>query len=146
MGAATGGLGVASNYIAEVMALVIAGEWAVKKGFTEVCFSLDSLAALKAFSNGSIPWIVKNRWSNIKTNICNITSRHSYREINFPADKMAKNGVQLARGTILYYDEKPNFLGELENEDGLYFRFMFSQQVFGLCPFWACFTFPTGPV
>ncbi|XP_026428587.1 uncharacterized protein LOC113324482 [Papaver somniferum] len=98
MGASTGGLGVTSNYIAEIMDVIIAGEWAVKKRFTEVCFCLDSSAVLKSFINSNIPWIVRNRWNNLKKSICNITFKRSYREINFSVDKMAKNGVLLARG------------------------------------------------
>ncbi|XP_026431278.1 uncharacterized protein LOC113328346 [Papaver somniferum] len=33
LGAASGGFGVATNYLAEVMALIVVGEWAVKKGY-----------------------------------------------------------------------------------------------------------------
>lgn len=40
VGSMSSGIGVATNYIAEVMALVMAGEWAVKKAFLSVVFSL----------------------------------------------------------------------------------------------------------
>ncbi|XP_026435123.1 uncharacterized protein LOC113332833 [Papaver somniferum] len=112
-GASSRGLRITTNYLAKMMVLVVAGEWEVKKEYVEVCFSLDSKAVLKAFSNGKIPWIVETRWNNIKRNITNIIFRHSYREINFSADRMAKNGVLLARGTVLFYEEKPGFLGGL---------------------------------
>ncbi|XP_026417164.1 uncharacterized protein LOC113312642 [Papaver somniferum] len=118
LGACSGGLGIATNYLAELMALVVAGEWAVKKRYGNICFSLDSKAVLLAFSNGRKPWIVVNIWNNIRKHISRITFIHSYREINFSADKMPKQGVLLARGTIIYYEDKPNFLNQLESEDG----------------------------
>ncbi|XP_026417441.1 uncharacterized protein LOC113312923 [Papaver somniferum] len=123
LGASSGGLGIATNYLDEVMALVVAGEWAVKKRYKNVCFSLDSKAVLLAFSNGRIPWIVVNKWNKIRKYISRITFTHSYREINFFADKMDKQGVLLVRGTVLYYEDKPDFLNQLEYEDGIYFRF-----------------------
>ncbi|XP_026410886.1 uncharacterized protein LOC113306125 [Papaver somniferum] len=123
LGESTGGLGVATNFLAEVMALVVAGEWEVKKKYVNVVFSLDSKVVLLAFSNGKIPWVVMNRWNNIRRHIPRISFTHSYREINFSADNMAKKGVLLARGIVVYYDDKPYFLNKLECEDGIYFRF-----------------------
>ncbi|XP_026398661.1 uncharacterized protein LOC113294484 [Papaver somniferum] len=123
LGETSGGLGLATNYLAEVVALVVAGEWSVKKRYENVCFSLDSKAVLLAFNNDRIPWIVVNRWNNIRKHIPMITFIHSYREINFSADKMAKQGVLLARGTVMYYEDKPSFLPQLEREDGVYLRF-----------------------
>ncbi|XP_026428416.1 uncharacterized protein LOC113324313 [Papaver somniferum] len=63
------------------------------------------------------------RWDKIKQSITSISFRYLYRETNFSADKMAKKGVLLNRGEVIYYDEKPSFLGALENEYGIYFRF-----------------------
>ncbi|XP_026399160.1 uncharacterized protein LOC113295013 [Papaver somniferum] len=125
LGAGSGGLGITTNYLAEVMALIVAGEWAVQKKYEKVCFRLDSKAFLLAFSYDKIPWIVENRWKNIRKHLSEISFIHSYREINFSADKMANKGVLLARGTIIYYEEKPSFLNQLEEEDGIYFRFSF---------------------
>ncbi|XP_026435209.1 uncharacterized protein LOC113332928 [Papaver somniferum] len=52
LGAVAGGLGVATNFIVEVMALICAGEWAIRRQYFNVCFSLDSKAILQAFSSG----------------------------------------------------------------------------------------------
>ncbi|XP_026417445.1 uncharacterized protein LOC113312927 [Papaver somniferum] len=123
MGAASGGLVIAKNYLAEVIALIVAGEWAITKQWEEVCFSLDSKVVILAFMSNKIPWIVLNRWIKIKMNIPKISFRHSYREVSFSADSMAKKGVLLSRGEVMYYEDKPQFLRNLETEDGLYFRF-----------------------
>ncbi|XP_026459842.1 uncharacterized protein LOC113360555 [Papaver somniferum] len=48
VGATSGGLGISTNYVAEVMTLIIAGEWAVRSGFMDVCLSLDSKAMIMA--------------------------------------------------------------------------------------------------
>ncbi|XP_026420149.1 uncharacterized protein LOC113316144 [Papaver somniferum] len=42
LGAGSGGLGIIPNYVAEVMALITAGEWLVSKQLSDVCYSLDS--------------------------------------------------------------------------------------------------------
>ncbi|XP_026399892.1 uncharacterized protein LOC113295785 [Papaver somniferum] len=109
LGAVCGGLDIATNYIAEVMALVTAGQWAVRKQFMDVYFSLDSRAVLVPFSSGKVPWIVLNRWKKVTENLRSISFRHSYREINFSADKLAKHGVNLNRGEIRFYYRTTNF-------------------------------------
>ncbi|XP_026458939.1 uncharacterized protein LOC113359540 [Papaver somniferum] len=50
LGAVAGGLGVATNFIAEVMTLIYAGEWDTIIQYFNVCFSLDSKPVLQAFS------------------------------------------------------------------------------------------------
>ncbi|XP_026378615.1 uncharacterized protein LOC113273060 [Papaver somniferum] len=97
VGAASGGIGLATNYLAEVMALIVAGEWAISKFFQQVYFILDSKAVIVAFSNNKVPWIVQSRWERIRRLIPYITFKHSYRETNFSADNMAKKGVLLSR-------------------------------------------------
>ncbi|XP_026428417.1 uncharacterized protein LOC113324314 [Papaver somniferum] len=57
MGSASGGLGISTNYLAEVMALIIAGEWEMSKGLLNVCFSSDFKALIMAFLNDKIPWM-----------------------------------------------------------------------------------------
>ncbi|XP_026399332.1 uncharacterized protein LOC113295204 [Papaver somniferum] len=123
VGAASGGFGITTNYLAEVMALVVAGEWAVSKSFQEVCFQLDSNAVLVALSTDRVPWIIKSRWEKIKRNNSSINLKHSYREVNFSADNMAKKGTLLNIGVVKYYNEKPEFLGRIETEEDIYFRF-----------------------
>ncbi|XP_026452755.1 uncharacterized protein LOC113353326 [Papaver somniferum] len=121
LGAGSGGLGISTNYIAEVMALVAAGEWAVSKHLLNVIFSLDSKAVIMAFSSDKIPWIVRNRWRRVVSSLGTITFRHSYREVNFSADSLAKKETTLNRGEVILYDGRPTFLGIIEQEDSHYF-------------------------
>ncbi|RZC46564.1 hypothetical protein C5167_039520 [Papaver somniferum] len=75
-------------------------------------YSLPSLPSiLMAFISGRIHWMIVNRWLQIKQYIATTTSRHSFQEIKFSADKMAKKGVLLDRGEVVFYEEKPVFLG-----------------------------------
>lgn len=78
---------------------------------------------MQAFSSGDIPWMVEKRWQRILARMNNINFRHSFREINFSADKVAKKGSRLDRGEVIEYEEKPSFLGALEWENQTYFRF-----------------------
>ncbi|XP_026419471.1 uncharacterized protein LOC113315406 [Papaver somniferum] len=123
LGDGSGGLGVTTNYIAEVMALITTGECAVGKHLTDVCFSLDSKTVILAFTRGKVPWIVKNRWRKMKKTLRSITFRHSYREVNFSADQLAKKGITLGKGVVILYEGRPNFLRIMEQEDAHYFRF-----------------------
>ncbi|XP_026419414.1 uncharacterized protein LOC113315337 [Papaver somniferum] len=60
-----GGLGVATNYYAEVMALLCVGEWAVKNGKLNVIFRIDSKAVITTFTTGQVTWFAITRWSKI---------------------------------------------------------------------------------
>ncbi|XP_026398999.1 uncharacterized protein LOC113294838 [Papaver somniferum] len=103
VGAMSGGLGIATNYVAEFMALVVAGEWAIQRQFLNVCFGVDSRAILTAFAGGKIPWIVLNRWKKVVGNLRNTSFIHSYREVNFSPDKLAKRGANLNKGEVVVY-------------------------------------------
>ncbi|XP_026399646.1 uncharacterized protein LOC113295532 [Papaver somniferum] len=52
----SGGLGVSTNYYAEILAVLNAGEWAIRKGHEEILFRTDSLATISAFQSKKIPW------------------------------------------------------------------------------------------
>ncbi|XP_026459802.1 uncharacterized protein LOC113360512 [Papaver somniferum] len=54
LGEVAGGIGVATNSIAEVMALIGAAEWAIRRQFFNVCFSLDSKAVLQDFGSDKV--------------------------------------------------------------------------------------------
>ncbi|XP_026431656.1 uncharacterized protein LOC113328879 [Papaver somniferum] len=123
IGAFSGGIGIATTYIAEVMALVLAGEWAIKRGYINIFFSLNSRAVLSAFVSERIPWIVNVRWKIIKKKLRGIDFKDLYKETNFSATKMAKKGALMARGEWEHYDYKTIFLGEMETENTSYFRF-----------------------
>ncbi|XP_026378447.1 uncharacterized protein LOC113272868 [Papaver somniferum] len=102
-----GGLGVSTNFFAEVLAILNAGEWAVSKVFQGVCFRTDSSVAISALQNNKIPCFVVNRWQKICASLTSWCIIHSYREVNFSADKLAKKGSNLARGETRIFDSRP---------------------------------------
>ncbi|XP_026416755.1 uncharacterized protein LOC113312215 [Papaver somniferum] len=121
--AMTGGLGVATNYYAEVMDLLCAGEWAIKNGKLEVIFRIDSKAVISAFSAGHIPWFAITRRKKIIEKLKFIKFVHSYREINFSADSMAKKGADMKRGEYVIFTRRPPFLHHMEVENNPYYKF-----------------------
>ncbi|XP_026417195.1 uncharacterized protein LOC113312675 [Papaver somniferum] len=121
--AISGGIGISTNLYAEVIAILVAGEWVVHNGFLELIFRTDSHAVKKAFYNKNLPWFAITRWEKICVAVVSWSFTHSYRETNFSADSMAKKGAVLNRGEQRIYTSKPAFLGCMESPDTVYFRF-----------------------
>ncbi|XP_026417215.1 uncharacterized protein LOC113312692 [Papaver somniferum] len=97
IGAATGRLGIATNFLAEVMAVLSAGEWAISKKIFNVCFKTDLSAAITDFKTGKLPWLAITRWKNICTKL-QWSFTHSFREVNFSADSLARRGASMNKG------------------------------------------------
>ncbi|XP_026419613.1 uncharacterized protein LOC113315565 [Papaver somniferum] len=87
--AVTGGLGIATNFCAEVMVVINAYEWAVSKGFHQLIFRIDSSSVMTSFKQNRIPWYAVSRWKNIYSKVSRWKIIHSYRVVNFSADKLA---------------------------------------------------------
>ncbi|XP_026383841.1 uncharacterized protein LOC113279363 [Papaver somniferum] len=119
--AMSGGLGLATNFVAEVFAVLCAGEWAISKNFPKVCFQSDSHAA--AFQSGEIPWWACTRWNKIKSTLQEWYFTHSYRETNFSADSMANRGAGMAKGEKRSYLSKPDFIETMEIPERPYYKF-----------------------
>lgn len=119
----SGGLGISTNYVVEVLAILNAGEWAISEGHLEVIFRTDLAAVMLSFMKNKVPWFAENRWKKICTTLNSWNLTHSYREVNFSADNLAKKGTRLARGERILYTTRPSFLGELENPERAYYRF-----------------------
>ncbi|XP_026458825.1 uncharacterized protein LOC113359400 [Papaver somniferum] len=119
--AVAGGIGVATNYYAEVMAIICAGEWAVQNNHLQICFRSDSKAAILAFSNNKIPWFVITRWNKVCAKLHNFVFENSYREINTCADNLAKEGSGLDKNCIKVYAESSTL--SLESPHQAYYRF-----------------------
>ncbi|XP_026400129.1 uncharacterized protein LOC113296013 [Papaver somniferum] len=121
--AISGGLGLATNFMAEVFAILCSGEWAINNNFFSVCFQTDSQAAMTAFQTGAVPWWAKTRWNKIKSCLQEWYFAHSYREKKFSADLMEKRDAGLAKGERKCYRTRPNFIRTLEILDKPYYRF-----------------------
>ncbi|XP_026403781.1 uncharacterized protein LOC113299070 [Papaver somniferum] len=117
------GLGIATNYIAELMAITGAAEWAIQNNKLNVCFNSDSKAAVSAYMSGRLPWFMQVRWKRLKELLHNIKFVHSLREVNFSADSMAKKGAGLVRGEKIIFNSKPSFIPALESPEQIYYRF-----------------------
>ncbi|XP_026413887.1 uncharacterized protein LOC113309613 [Papaver somniferum] len=116
-----GGLGISTNFFAEIMAIICAGEWVIHNGFRILLFSTDSKSVIVAFENLRVPWFAIARWKKI----CNIATKyeflHNYRELNFSANDLANIGATMQREDQHIYTSKPPFLVNLENEKQKYF-------------------------
>ncbi|XP_026417322.1 uncharacterized protein LOC113312800 [Papaver somniferum] len=112
--AMSGGLGIGSNFLAEIVAILCAGEWAVNNNFYKVCFQTDSQAAIKVFQSQTVPWWSMTRWNKIKISLQDWYFSHNYREKNFSADSMANRGVSLAKGEKRSYTTIPEFMKTME--------------------------------
>ncbi|XP_026378722.1 uncharacterized protein LOC113273177 [Papaver somniferum] len=122
--AVEGSLGIATNYYAEVLAIICAGEWAIHKGYTHLIFQSDSQEVIEAFKSHKIPWFAINRWNKICRSADDLSLCHSYREINFSADTLAKRGSRLDQGQQIIYNSIPPFLVQIENDNQAYYRFI----------------------
>ncbi|XP_026452123.1 uncharacterized protein LOC113352526 [Papaver somniferum] len=93
--AISGGLGVSTNYYAESFAVLIAGEWALNHGFNKLVFRTDSKEAISVFQGNALPWFAITRWERICEAAISWEFIHSFREVNFSVDTMAKRGSVL---------------------------------------------------
>ncbi|OVA08039.1 Ribonuclease H domain [Macleaya cordata] len=84
------GLGICSNFIAEVVAILLGIEWAVENHKGNIWVVSDSMAAIKAFKDNKIPLFARNRWNSVKNLFQQMKFSHSFREVNFAADALAK--------------------------------------------------------
>ncbi|XP_026398926.1 uncharacterized protein LOC113294764 [Papaver somniferum] len=123
MGAISGGLGTAINYIAEVYAVVVAAELAVDWELQKIIIQSDSKTVLNQFACNQMPWFIKVRWYNAVKNLTVIRFVHCTREINFSADCAAKREARLLTGERNIYIGRPTWLGRVEMPEVVYYRF-----------------------
>lgn len=55
------GLGITTNFIAEIVDSIGAAEWAVKNNMFDICIQSDSNAAITTCTYGKPPWIIQAR-------------------------------------------------------------------------------------
>ncbi|XP_026419869.1 uncharacterized protein LOC113315834 [Papaver somniferum] len=123
LGTISGGIGIATNYIAEVLAVVCAIEWAVRLCCYKIVICSDSKSVVEDFKRGKIPWFIHARWVKACQSLTEITYIHCYREINFSADAPAKKGARLNLGEVIHDEGRPAFLVQIEIPDRKYYRF-----------------------
>ncbi|XP_026446444.1 uncharacterized protein LOC113347072 [Papaver somniferum] len=84
-----GGMGIATNFMAEVFAVINACEWAISKGFLKICIRTDSKSVINSFSARKVSWYVQTRWNKIVEVLIICQFIHSYRDINLSVDGLA---------------------------------------------------------
>ncbi|XP_026443242.1 uncharacterized protein LOC113343173 [Papaver somniferum] len=102
VGAMCIGLGIATNYMAELYGIIVCLEWAIQWGYDRLLIRSDSSSVLKALEEDNVPWFATQRWLNAKGLYGAIRFVHTFREANFAADGMAKRGCLLEEGVDLH--------------------------------------------
>ncbi|OVA19416.1 Ribonuclease H domain [Macleaya cordata] len=121
IGAMSVGLGICTNFVAKILAIILGLEWASSRGWSNIWVTSDSQSAINRFAEDKVPWFILPRWKNVKRNLT-IKFSSVYRETNFAVDTLSKRGAALTLGTKDCYDDRPSFLA-FENPDSFYFRF-----------------------
>ncbi|XP_026452252.1 uncharacterized protein LOC113352669 [Papaver somniferum] len=121
--AESGGLGITTNFVAEVMGTLCALEWAVQHNKCQVIVNSDSKEAISVFSNNNLPWFVLVRWKLVCSVLRKIHFNHVYTEINFSVDFFAKKGCHLQRGQVLKFSDRPSNMQRMEFPGVPYYRF-----------------------
>ncbi|XP_026428241.1 uncharacterized protein LOC113324121 [Papaver somniferum] len=100
IGTLSGGVGITSNFIAEIYAVLCALEWATFLQLKKIIVRSHSKAVIILANNNRVPW-----------------------EINFSADSLAKKGATLAAGERICHFGRPQTLKRIEMPDTPYYRF-----------------------
>ncbi|XP_026383854.1 uncharacterized protein LOC113279375 [Papaver somniferum] len=91
------GIGIASNFLAEIMEVIGSAEWAVQNGKLNIIICSNSYVVVQAYMTGKLPWFFQVRWERIRSSLNNVQVDHNVREINFIDDSFAKRGAGLER-------------------------------------------------
>ncbi|XP_026378793.1 uncharacterized protein LOC113273259 [Papaver somniferum] len=119
----TGGIGIASNFIAELYAVICALELEIEWGKQKVIIVSDSKSVVNVFNQKEVPWFIRGRWKKVVRKLSIIKYLHCYREVNFSADGIAKKGASLAAGERHICIGRPSSLISVEMPDVKYYRF-----------------------
>ncbi|XP_026459481.1 uncharacterized protein LOC113360156 [Papaver somniferum] len=123
LGAMLIGLGITTNFLAELYGVIVGLEWAIRWGVRRVCIRSDSFSVVEALKNSTLPWFSRQRWVAVCRNYDAIRFVHTYREANFAADNMAKKGCLLENGEGMHYEGRSLFLNSAEYPNVIYYRF-----------------------
>ncbi|XP_026435319.1 uncharacterized protein LOC113333013 [Papaver somniferum] len=123
LGALCVNLGWRSNFYAEVCAviygLMIAKRWNVPRIFIRS----DSMRCIQALQKGEVLWDLAQKWRMARDFYSKIRYIHSYKEVNFSADSLAKQACLLAEYVYKFYEGRTLFMRAIEWPGEVYFRF-----------------------
>ncbi|XP_026459475.1 uncharacterized protein LOC113360150 [Papaver somniferum] len=80
VGAMCIGLGITSNFLAELYGILVGLEWATQWGYMKILIHSDSSSVITVLENDSVPWFAQQRWMDIKNFYDSIRFAHTFRE------------------------------------------------------------------
>ncbi|XP_026378452.1 uncharacterized protein LOC113272874 [Papaver somniferum] len=117
------GLGLQTNFYAEVCAVIYSAMLARRWNFRSICVQSDSMSCIQAFQNEGLPWQLNQKWRLARSFYSNIRYIHKYREVNFFVDASAKQACLLDEYIFEFYKGRPISMLSVEWPDKIYFRF-----------------------
>ncbi|XP_026459214.1 uncharacterized protein LOC113359857 [Papaver somniferum] len=123
IGTVSGGIRVATSYIADVLAIVWDVEWDAKLQCSKVLIRVVPKSVIEDFSKSIVPWCLHTRWIKEKRNISEIIFEQCYKEVNFYVIELAKKGTQLHQGNVEIHTGKPPSLVQVELPGRKYYIF-----------------------
>ncbi|XP_026378810.1 uncharacterized protein LOC113273279 [Papaver somniferum] len=123
IGTVSGGNGIATTYIADSLAIVWDLEWAFKLQCSKILIRSNSMTVIEDVRKGVVPWCLQSRWLKAEKEITEIIYEQCYKEVNFSAIELAKQGAKLAQGAVIVHEGKPPSLVKIELPGRKYYRF-----------------------
>ncbi|XP_026451725.1 uncharacterized protein LOC113352064 [Papaver somniferum] len=123
IGTVSGGTGIATTHIDDALSIVWAIEWAVKLQCSRILIRSHSLLVIEDAKKGVMPWCLQSRWVKDKKEIPEIIYEQCYKEVNFSAMELAKQGAGLSQGSVVVTRGKPYSLSQVELPDRKYYIF-----------------------
>ncbi|XP_026443907.1 uncharacterized protein LOC113344070 [Papaver somniferum] len=123
LGTLSVGLGWQTNFYAEVAAVIYGAIVVQKWDIKNLCIRSDSMSCIQAFQKNELPWQLRQKWLMASRFFSNIRYVHSYREVNFSADALAKRACLIAEDIFEFYEGRPAFIPSVEWPGILYYRF-----------------------
>ncbi|XP_026420092.1 uncharacterized protein LOC113316076 [Papaver somniferum] len=101
------GLGLQTNYFAEVCAVIYGAMLANRWNMRKLCVQSDSMSCIQAFQNDALPWQLRQKWRLARNFYSNIRFIHKYREVNFSTDASAKQACLLDEDIFEFSEGRP---------------------------------------
>ncbi|KAF9594717.1 hypothetical protein IFM89_034700 [Coptis chinensis] len=114
-------IGVNTNYLAEVLAILEALEVALEREWVNILIESDSSAAIKVFGTGKLPWWLTQSWENIKGKVVNCIFTTTWREANFSTDLAANKATTMPSTQTYLFEGRPAWIFKWESPHLAYF-------------------------
>ncbi|XP_026416763.1 uncharacterized protein LOC113312223 [Papaver somniferum] len=122
IGTISGGVGLATSFIAAVVSVICATEWAIKIQCSKIIVRSSDKTVMENFRKGVVPWYLRARWLKSITGLADIQYEDCYKEINFTAESLERYGTRLSQGVTIIQNGKPSSLAQVEMPHTTYHR------------------------